>query len=419
MIGQLAQAGWPLVEDPALAHTIVVNTCSFIEDAADESIDAILDMAGYKSDGACKRLIVTGCLPERYRTDIVASLPEVDLFLGTGAYGEIVEAVTRPITTGECRLPDPDTVDMRPAANLRQVTPSRSVYIKVAEGCSRHCTYCIIPTLRGRHKSRPVTDILQEAETLAAAGAREITLVAQDTTAYGHDLASPVGFDALLHQLAEACPDVWIRFLYGHPESIVPSVFDTVAAHPNICPYFDLPIQHASPDVLRRMGRHYDDAALMALCDQIRHAVPEAALRTTVIVGFPGETRKDMTILANTIERIGFDHLGVFTYSDADDLPSHRLNGHVPASTARRRHDRIMSLQMDISLARNRSRVGTVCDALVESRGDDGLVVARTQYQAPEVDGVTFVRNSDTAPGQRFPVRIIDALDYDLVGEPA
>jgi ribosomal protein S12 methylthiotransferase len=421
MLAQLASAGIGVTEDPSLADAIVVNTCSFIEAAADESIDTILALARYKREGRCRRLIVTGCLPERYRGQIVEALPEVDLFLGTGAYDQVVTAVRGGLAAGGCLLPDPDSVDGAQVI-LRKPLQAHSAYLKIAEGCSRKCTYCIIPKLRGRRKSRPVDTILQEARALIAGGVRELTLVSQETTDYGLDLSPPHTLADLLAALARLDPAVWIRMMYGHPQSITPAMIQAMAAHANICSYIDLPIQHASPHVLRRMGRHYTDRDLREGIAAIRAQVPDVALRTTVLVGFPGERESDFEHLKAFISEMRFDHLGVFTYSDAEDLPAHSLKGHVAAQLAQDRMDALMALQQDLS-AENLSRyMGRQMTVLVDKGPDeDGRVTARTQYQAPEVDGVTYVHPAPDqplpAPGTFLDVRVVDTLDYDLIAE--
>jgi ribosomal protein S12 methylthiotransferase len=421
MAGQLRLAGWILTQDPAEAEVIVVNTCSFVESAINESIDTILELARLKEDGRCRRLIVAGCLPERFRDDIAQSLPEVDQFLGTGAFGRIVEAVGGELAQGACLLPDPDQIPIH-STTTRQRQQSHTAYLKIAEGCSRHCTYCIIPRLRGRQKSRPVDLIVEEARQLIQAGVKEINLVAQDTTHYGHDLAEQASFADLLARLATLDDHTWIRFLYGHPESITNQVIDTVAAHPNLCPYFDLPIQHAADSVLKKMGRHYGSQQLMDLFTSIRSRVPGAAIRTTLIVGFPGETDADFKKLMDFVEAVRFDHLGVFVYSDADDLPSHALPGHVSKRTAQERHDAIMARQRDISEDNLATLCGNTLPVLIEDSPEPDLYEGRSILQAPEVDGLTYVRRPagtpDLAIGQILPVTIVETLEYDLIGEP-
>ena len=418
MTGQLADAGWKVVSDPEDAGAIVINTCSFIESAANESIDTILEMAVYKREGACRKLVVTGCLPERYREQIRTELPEVDAFLGTGAYAEILRVIEDPVEKGACLLPDPDLITPQGPDSPRQLDPAAVVaYLKIAEGCSRHCTYCIIPKLRGKQKSRLPGDIIAEAGLLAARGVKEVVLVAQDTTFYGRDSGSDYGLAELLNGLAEVHPDLWIRFLYGHPESIHPDVFRAVARHANICSYFDMPIQHASDRVLKRMGRHYTFDELVTLFDTVRQTVPDVALRTTVITGFPGETEADFEQLVTLVRRVRFDHLGVFTYSDSEDLPSHKLTAHVPEQIAMDRQDRIMALQLEISKENNRRWLGTEMDVLVEENPEAGIFIGRTMRQAPEVDGLTILHADPIERGTVVRARIEDTLEYDLIGK--
>jgi ribosomal protein S12 methylthiotransferase len=418
MTGKLREAGCIPVQDPEDADVIIVNTCSFIEAAANESIDTILALAAFKKSGTCSRLIVTGCLPERYREDIVSALPEVDVFLGTGAYNRIVEVVQESQYLSACILPDPDGITVENSGVARELTTGPMAYLKIAEGCNRCCTYCIIPKLRGRQKSRSMEDIVTEAGKLAAFGVRELTLVSQDTTAFGQDLNDPADLSQLLDRLSQIHYDIWIRFLYGHPESITYAMIQTVADHPMICPYFDIPVQHASDSVLKCMGRRYGRKELLQLFESIRATVPEASLRTTVIVGFPGETDADFELLLSFVKEVRFDHLGVFIYSDADDLPSHNLPNPVPAAVARRRHNRLMTAQKKISTENNRGYLEKIIPVLVESTPEKGVYVGRTRFQAPEVDGVTIIHADQLEIGDVIRVRITDSLAYDLIGVP-
>lgn len=432
MLGRLKTAGAVLMDDPADAEVIIVNTCSFIESAADESIDTIFELAKYKENGSCQRLIVTGCLPERYREDIIEVMPEVNLFLGTGAFDRIVSAVDGYLDTSKCILPDPDLLVPSGAGDPRVQTAAHMAYLKIAEGCSKHCTYCIIPRLRGKQKSRSIDDIVTEAQRLVQNGVKELVLVAQDTTAYGKDLGGSSNLSQLLKRLAEIPPHpesctgygpgsepFWIRFLYGHPESIDDSVIRTVAHYANICSYFDIPIQHAGNTVLKKMGRHYSRDDLHRLIDRIRTTLPGAAIRTTVIVGFPGETDKEFGELIKFVEDVRFNHLGCFVYSDSEDLPSHSLPGHVPQAVAKERYDALMSSQVNISLVHNRKFTGKTVQVLVEERSEEGLFTGRTARQAPEVDGLTYIHANRLQTGCMTDVRITDALEYDLVGEAA
>jgi ribosomal protein S12 methylthiotransferase len=428
MAGRLKKVGWNIMEDPGEADTIVVNTCSFIESATEESIDAILELAEYKREGSCNRLVVTGCLPERYRESIIDSLPEVDVFLGTGALDQIVKAVQEPRFSHQCVLPDPDTIQLQDKNAPRNISLPHIAYLKIAEGCSKTCTYCIIPKLRGKQKSRAPADIVSEAVKLVASGVKELVLVAQDTTAYGYDLSTSVNLSRLMESLADikaddrkGCGQPWIRVLYGHPESIEDSFIETVASHGNVCSYFDIPIQHVSSKILKTMARRYTRDDLYRLFDRIRTRVPDATLRTTIIVGFPGETDKDFEEILQFAEDIRFDHLGVFIYSDSDDIASHRLKGHIPSDVAKERYHHLMSVQSGISSENNQKYIGKPIKVLVEEYLDNNLFAGRTYFQAPEVDGMAYI---NTAPspfklkiGSFADMRVTDAMEYDLMGE--
>ena len=429
MLGLLEEAGWTVIDDPSQAEVIVVNTCGFIESATQQSIDTILEMASFKEQGACKGLIVAGCVPERYREQLVGELPEVDVFLGTGAYDRIADAARRLASSDSevCLLPSPDSRPPDDPDAPRKTTLSYSAYLKVAEGCSRKCTYCAIPKLRGRHRSRPLKDIVKEAEKLVAGGARELNLVAQDTTSWGCDFDPPGHPAEILAALSGLSDDIWVRILYGHPDRIDERLIRAMGETAGVLPYFDVPIQHASAKVLKAMGRNHEPDDLLRLFDRIRDLAPEAVLRTTLIVGFPGETRHDVDHLLRFVEKVRFDHLGVFTYSDADDLASHRLSHHVPARTAKRRYDRIMRAQSLISEKNNEKHLDRELDVLIEENPEENVYVGRAWFQAPEVDGVVYVRDwqerfsnrSDCGIGSLVRVKITDAMEYDLIGEPA
>jgi len=416
MSGILTQNGCKMSGTPSQADAIVVNTCSFIQPAADESIDAILEMARYKTEGDCKRLVVAGCLPERYREDIVGALPEVDVFLGTGAYDQILEAV-QSLPPGTCRLPPAGWNPLWRSMPFRMLSVPHLAYLKIAEGCNRRCTYCIIPKLRGDLRSRPLPDIMSEARFLIESGAKELVLVAQDATSYGRDLSAGVSLAGLLDALAALSDDIWIRVLYGHPESLDAAAVGAIARHSNVCSYFDIPIQHASDPVLKRMGRPGSQQDLRGLFDMIRSTVPDATLRTTVMTGFPGETEEDFQTLLNFISEIRFDHLGAFVYSDSEDLPAHRLSQPVSRQTAKKRYRALMNRQMQIASEINAAHIGKTLTVLVEEMPEQELYAGRTVFQAPEVDGITYVRANNLAIGEFAAVRIVDAMEYDLIGE--
>lgn len=419
MLAGLAAAGMQITDDPSDADIIIVNTCSFIETAVNESIDHILELADYKNSGRCGRLIVTGCLPQRYGSEISQSLPEVDIFLGTAAFDQIVEMVQGDIQPPICRIPPVNQIRRPSTAPARINTVFPIAYLKIAEGCDRRCTYCIIPKLRGKQKSAPVNVLLEEFRQLIESGAREIILVAQESTNYGADLTGGENLSILLDRLSNISNDVRIRFLYAHPESITENVIDLVAEKNNIVPYFDIPIQHSETGMLKKMGRRYSKDRLYRLFEAIRSKIPDAALRTTVMSGFPGETHKDFQNLINFIKEVRFDHLGGFVYSDAEELASYRLSPKTTAKTAEKRLDELMAVQMEISLEHNRRRLGGIFEVLVEKEIDDDLYQGRTAFQAPDVDGVTCIQARTLAIGSFINVQINDISEYDLYGEPA
>ena len=417
MHGQLAAAGFTFTPNPAIADIIIVNTCSFIEPAVDESVDEILELAEFKKTGQCKRFIVAGCLPERFRKDLAESLPEVDAFLGTGAYHKITQVLKHPPEKGSCLLPAPVDLPLQTHDTRRIPSTTAMAYLKATEGCNRHCTYCMIPRLRGSLRSRSTEDIIAEARHLISSGFRELVIIGQDTGCYGRDLSPDVNLPRLLEKVADISTDTWIRFLYGSPDTTDERLIRTIGAHDNICSYFDIPIQHTSSRILKRMGRPYDENALLRLFDNIHEIIPEAALRTTTMVGFPGETDNDFEQMLNFIKTVKFDHLGAFIYSDSEELPSHRLSGHIPADVAEERHHILMSAQSEISAEKNQNHVGQIYPVLVEEEIEAGLFSGRTAFQAPEVDGIVYIDSADAVVGEFSDVKITDSLEYDLRGE--
>jgi ribosomal protein S12 methylthiotransferase len=425
MLGRLRESGWDITDEPVQAQVIIINTCSFIESAVNEAIDTILELAKFKEAGNCRSLIVTGCLPQRFREGIVPELPEADMFLGTGAFdsiAEVLESLKSENRKSDCLLPDPnlsksETGNWAFRLKHSELRPPHSAFIKISEGCSRHCTYCIIPKLRGKQRSRPPEDIVSEASALINSGVKELVLVAQDTTNYGADLLPRADLADLVRRISDLSPDIWVRILYGHPESITESLIKTVADRPNICDYFDIPVQHASDRILRRMGRNHSADDLYRIFETIRSVSPQASLRTGVIVGFPGETDTDFEAILKFAEKIRFDHLGAFMYSDFDDLASHRLPDHIPKKTAKQRYERLMSRQSDISLENNQKYIGKTLKVLAEEKEEDKLFAGRAWFQAPEVDGVIYIHSPKLEIGTFANVKITDALEYDLIGE--
>jgi len=419
MMGQLAARGHLLTPRPEDADVIVVNTCGFIRPAQQESVDAILEMARHKASGRARKLIVAGCLVERFREQIRKELPEVDALVGVNDIGRVVEICERGEAPSDAR----GLYLYTHLTPRRLATPPHYAYVKIAEGCDHTCSFCIIPRLRGAYRSRPLDSIVAEAEQLIAQGVREINLVAQDTTAYGEDLGLKDGLARLLERLARVKTPrpVWIRCLYAHPHKITARLLETLAAHPALAPYLDLPLQHSSARVLRRMRRGGSGRIYLRLLEKIRRAVPGVALRTSLLAGFPGETSEDFEDLCRFVQAARFDHLGVFTYSDEEASASFRLEGKLSGRTIQSRERRLMALQRRISRALNRRWVGREVPVLVEgpSRETDLLWEARAPWQAPEIDGVCLINDVEGAPprpGDMRRLRVTAAHDYDLVG---
>ncbi len=418
MLGLLAESGFSITQDPRQAEVIVVNTCSFIESAVNESIDVILEMASYKADGRCRRLVVAGCLPQRFKGDLARSLPEVDVFLGTVAFERIVYAARGVADASPtCILPEPDRSRASNPQTRRVRSNPHYANLKIAEGCDRSCTFCIIPKLRGKQKSRPVPVVLDEAEFLLSAGVKELVLVAQDTTAYGSDLSEPTTLVHLLEGLSGLPGDYWIRLLYAYPGRVGTDLINLIADRPRICRYLDIPVQHVSRSLLRRMGRGYSVGQLYRMIETVRNRIPDIALRTTLMVGFPGETEADFNQLIRFVEDIKFDHLGVFMYSDETDVASYGFENKVSESVSLARMDRLMALQAEISLRKNRNRRGEIHRVLLEAEGAAGRAIGRTRFQAPEIDGITDVAAGRRAIGKFVDVRLTEGLEYDLKGE--
>ena len=419
MMGRLAERGHQLTPRPEDAEAIVVNTCSFIGPAKQESVDTILEMAEHKKSGSLKRLIVAGCLVERYRNEIRQTLPEVDAVIGTNELDAIVAACEgRAVTASPAGLYLYNEKTPRVLA-----TPRHFAYIKIAEGCDHPCTFCVIPQFRGRFRSRQPDSVVAEAARLFAQGVREINLIGQDTTCYGGDLGIKDGLALLLERLAaiETPREKWIRFLYAYPNKVTQKLLDTIASRPEIVKYIDVPLQHASAAVLKRMKRGASGDIFLKLIERIRRTIPGVAVRTSMIVGFPGESRADFEELCRFVEAARFDHLGVFSYSDKETSASFHLDGKVDGRTVYNRKRRLMAIQRRISRERNRKLVGQELPALVEgvSPETDLLWQARLATQAPEIDGVCLVNDVEGAPprqGEIRKLRITEAHDYDVVG---
>jgi ribosomal protein S12 methylthiotransferase len=420
MMGQLTANGHELTSEPAEADVIVVNTCSFIDPAKQESVDTILEMAEYKKTGKARRLLVAGCLVERYRRDIQKNIPEVDAVLGTNELDNIT-ALCEGLEL-EARRPEPYLYHDLTARVL--TTPRHSAYIKIAEGCDHPCSFCVIPQFRGGFRSRRFESVVTEAARLFAMGVRELNLIGQDTTCYGEDLGLKNGLADLLARLAQIPTELpkWVRFLYAYPNKVTQKLLDTIAAHDALVKYIDMPLQHASAPVLKRMKRGANADIFLKLIERIRARIPGVAIRTSMIVGFPGETNSDFEELCRFVQAAQFDRLGVFSYSDEETSQSFHLDGKVDKKTIYNRKRHLMALQRRISNARNKRLIGAELPVLLEgpSKETDLLWEARLATQAPEIDGVCFVNDFGPAParaGELRTIRITEAHDYDLVGE--
>ena len=419
MLGLLRDRQHEITNDESQAEVIVVNTCSFIHDAKEESIQTILEMAELKTTGVCRLLIVTGCLAEKYKQEILDELPEVDAVVGTTAYDAICDVIDQSLK-GE-RVQAFESIDRLPIVNTRRVltTGGYSSYLKIGEGCDKYCTYCIIPKLRGTYRSVPMDVVLNEARMLAEAGIRELNIVAQETTTWGKDLYGEKRLHVLLKELCKIEGIHWIRLLYCYPEEITDDLIQVIKEEPKICHYLDMPIQHSSDSILKRMGRRTSRAELEAVIGKLRQEIPDITLRTTLITGFPGETEEDHEILKAFIEEMRFDRLGVFTYSAEEGTPAEKMPDQVPEEVKEERRDELMLLQQEISAEKTADMVGRTLEVLVEGRiPEEGVYVGRTYRDAPEVDGYIFLNaEEDIISGDFVTAAVTGADEYDLTGD--
>lgn len=419
MLGMLVENGYEITNDETEAEVIVINTCAFIHDAKEESVNTILEMARYKEEGTCKALLVTGCLAERYKEEIVREIPEVDAVLGTASYDEIIKALNQ-VFSGESFLEFKDINSLPKHSRKRVITTGGYFeYLKIAEGCDKHCTYCIIPKLRGNFRSIPMEQLLSQAEYLAEQGVRELILVAQETTVYGKDLYGEKSLHILLKKLCQIPGIQWIRVLYCYPEEIYPELIQTMKEEPKICHYLDLPIQHCSDRILKRMGRRTTKQELVDIVETLRREIPDIILRTTLITGFPGETQEDHEELMEFIDTMEFDRLGVFTYSPEDDTPAAIMPDQIDEEVKLDRQAELMELQQEISLDKGNDKIGSVVEVMIEGKvADENAYVARTYGDAPNVDGYIFVNTgTELMSGDFARVHVTGALEYDLIGE--
>ena len=416
MLGTLVERGYALVDDPKDAETILINTCAFIGEAKQESVNAILEMAEHKKSGKCETLIVTGCLTQRYAEELNGELPEVDHFLGTGAYaqvGDILAADAAPRSV----IPDPEYIHSASTPRINSL-PGYKAFLKISEGCDNKCAFCIIPKLRGGQRSRPIPDIVKEAQHLASLGAVELNLIAQDLTAYGYDQPGRPKLHELLKTLCDEVDVRWIRLHYAYPRDFPDALIDVIANEPKIAKYIDMPIQHASDKLLRSMKRGRDSRFLKLLLSKLRARIPNLVMRTSFIVGMPGETEEDFAQLMQFVKEQRFERVGVFEYSQEEGTAAGEMEGQLDARIKSKRRSQLMALQRKINREQNKAMIGRRIPVLVEgsSPETEHLLVGRYEGQAPDVDGITYINDGMGYPGEIVTVEVTQTADYDLVG---
>lgn len=419
MLGILADRGFEMTDTEDDADIIIINTCCFINDAKEESINTILEMAEYKKTGPCKALIVTGCLAQRYKQEIVDEIPEVDAVIGTSKYDEIFDAVDQALKGSH--FLDVDDLDRLPSVPGKRIltTGGHYAHLKIAEGCDKHCTYCIIPKIRGNYRSVPMEQLLAEAASLAEQGVKELILVAQETTLYGVDLYGKKSLHILLQELAKIKGIRWIRILYCYPEEIYPELIETIKNEKKVCHYLDIPIQHASDAILKRMGRRTTKAQLKETVSLLRKEIPDIVLRTTLIAGFPGETQEQHEELMEFVDEMEFERLGVFAYSPEENTPAASMPDQIPEEIKEERRDAILELQQEIAFDKAADMVGRTLYAMIEGKvADEPAYVARTYADSPDIDGYVFVNTGEMLmSGDFVKVKITGSAEYDLIGE--
>lgn len=420
MLGYLDKQGYEVTTNEREADIIIVNTCSFIKEAKQESIDTILDLADRKHDAHCRLLIVTGCLPQRYQEELARELPEVDIFVGTGDYPRIAEIIAeKKMAPGQLRYTgDPNFLYDDELPRL-QSSPHYTAYLKIAEGCSNCCSYCIIPSLRGAFRSRPLDKLLLEAKKLIAGGVKELNLIAQDITGYGKDLENGTTLETLIHELTKLDGLRWIRLLYAYPDGITDSLIQLIKNEPKVCKYLDLPLQHISDPILQQMNRRSSEAEIRALINKLRTEIPDIAIRTSLIVGFPGETDEDFKKLLHFVDETRFDRLGVFCYSREEGTPAATMETQVSERIKRERYKKLMRNQARVSFKHNRTLIDTIEEVLVEGYSEETelLLKGRSSRQAPDIDGLVYITAGNANVGDIVNLRITDSSDYDLIGE--
>lgn len=421
MITDLRKHGFVLVNEETEADVIVVNTCCFIGDAKEESINTLLEMAEYKEVANCKLLVAAGCLAQRYHEEIRTEIPEVDVIVGTMGYENLAETIREALEEHDGVVESLESIDYlpQPLTDRDSMSGGYFAYLKIAEGCDKHCTYCVIPKVRGAYRSVPMENLLAQAKHLVANGAKELILVAQETTLYGTDLYGTKSLPLLLEKLSEIEELRWIRIMYCYPEEITAELVQAMKKLPKVCHYLDIPIQHGSDSVLKRMGRRTNQAQLKERIAHLREEIPDITLRTTLITGFPGETGEDFEILKDFVQEMQFDRLGVFSYSREEDTPAAEMPDQIDEEIAQERRDVIMQMQQEIAFQKTQKQIGRVLDVMVEGRlPEDGVYITRTYMDAPEVDGYVFVASDwNLMSGDFLTVKITGADEYDLIGE--
>ncbi len=419
MLGLLATRGYEMTDDEADADIIVINTCCFIHDAKEESIENILEMAKYKEQGKLKALIVAGCLAQRYRQEILEEIPEVDEVLGTTAYDKILDAVDEALAGKHGMiLENPDALPL-PETKRLVTTGGHFAYLKIAEGCDKHCTYCIIPRIRGNFRSVPMERLIREAEYLAGQGVKELILVAQETTLYGKDLYGKKSLHSLVKELCRISGIQWIRIMYCYPEEITDELIQVMKEEKKVCHYLDLPIQHASDRILGRMGRRTSKKELTDIIEKLRSGIPDICIRTTLITGFPGETEEEHEELMGFVDEMEFDRLGVFTYSPEEGTPAASMPDQVPDEVKEQRQAELMELQQEIAFENAQDMIGREILVMIEGKvADENAYVGRTYRDAPNVDGLIFINaDEELISGDFARVKVTGAVEYDLIGE--
>lgn len=418
VLGSLTDKGYSVTSNEGDADVIIVNTCGFIDSAKEESIDAILEMAEYKRKGNCQKLIVMGCLSQRYKDELLKEIPEIDYLAGAGDFKSVAEMIESKNGIKKSKVREP-VFDFNENTPRILTTPRYTAYIKIAEGCSNRCSFCIIPKIRGPFKSRNIDSIIREAEILSDKGVKELNLISQDTTMFGADTGLKNGLSVLLKKLVKIDGIGWIRLLYCYPTFLNDELIEIMKNEEKICKYIDLPLQHSHDDILKGMMRQEREGEIRDLIFRIRDAIPDIAIRTAFIVGFPGETDRHFEHLLSFVKEMKFEHLGVFTYSPEEGTKAAEIQNHVLEDVKKKRKDTIMEIQKRVSLEKNKRFIGTTKDVLVEETtgSDEFLISGRMQTQAPEIDGVVYIEKSEVRAGDILPVKITKAMEYDLVGE--